>query len=440
MAGFVVGPQVLIEGEWWLHVQTDSGRAACPECGTWARVHARRRVRVRDLPISGRPVVLVWSKRIWRCIDGDCEKATWTETIAAVRPRSALTERARAEMCRRVGEDGDSMAEVARAFGVGWHTAIEAIRDHGRPLVDDPARTAATTAMGVDETVFLHANRSRHTVYVTGMVDLDRARLLDVVQGRSGKVLGDWLDGRSHAWRDQITVAALDPFRGYATALRSRLPQATVVVDHFHAVRLANSAIDDVRRRTQQDVLGHRGRKGDPLYGIRRLLLVGSERLSERGWERIHAGLAAGDPHDEVAAALTAKEHLRSVYAADNLTAARRELRRFYTYCADAEVAELTRLAKTVTAWEAEILAYHRTSMASNGPHRGRQPPRRNCSPHRLRVPELRQLQAPTTPRLPHQMAYSHPRTNPRPQTTLGRVEPLWWSSGRNLAVGFHPR
>jgi transposase len=368
MAGFVVGAQVLIEGEWWLHVQTDTGRAACSVCGTWAKPHDRRRVKVRDLPISGRPVVLVWSKRIWRCVDPDCDMATWSETADAIRPRAALTERARTEMCRRVGEDGDSVAEVARAFGVGWHTAMAAVRSVGEPLIDNPDRTAATTAMGVDETVFLHANRSRHTTYVTGMVDLDRARLLDVVEGRSGKVLGDWLDGRSQAWRDQIAVAALDPFRGYATALRSRLPQATVVVDHFHAVRLANAAIDDVRRRTQQDVLGHRGRKGDPLYGIRRLLLVGSERLSERGWERIHAGLAAGDPHDEVAAALSAKEHLRSVYAAHSLTAARRQLRVFYKYCADAEVDELTRLAKTVTAWEAEILAYHRTSMASNGP------------------------------------------------------------------------
>jgi transposase len=108
-------------------------------------------------------------------------------------------------MCRRVGGDGDSVAEVARAFGVGWHTAMEAIRAHGAPLIDDPARTA-TTAMGVDETVFLHANRSRHTANVTGMVELDRARLLDVVEGRSGKVLGDWLDSRSQAWRDQTLL------------------------------------------------------------------------------------------------------------------------------------------------------------------------------------------------------------------------------------------
>ena len=89
-----------------------------------------------------------------------------------------------------------------------------------------------------------------------------------------------------------------------------------MVLDHFHAVRLPNTAVDDVRRRVQQEVLGHRGRKGDPLYGIRRLLLVGAERLGERGRARIAAGLAARDRFDEVRAAWTAKELLRAVYAA----------------------------------------------------------------------------------------------------------------------------
>lgn len=368
MPGFTVGVQELIDGEWWLWVETAAGRAACPECGTWAVGHGRRRVAVRDLPIAGRPVVLCWSKRIWRCADGDCEARTWSETSEHVRPRAVLTERARAEMCRRVGEDIDSVAEVARAFGVGWHTAMAAVRDHGRDKVDDPARTAAATAIGVDETVFLHACRNRHTTYATGIVDLDRSQLLDVVAGRSGRVLGDWLQGQTLAWRDQILVAAIDPFRGYANAMRSRLPDATLVVDHFHAVKLANSAIDDVRRRVQQEQTGHRGRSGDPLYGIRRLLLVGAERLSERGWARIHAGLAAGDPADEVSAALVAKELLRDVYSASGIRSARARLAKFYAHCADADVAELTRLAKTVRAWENEILAYHRCGLASNGP------------------------------------------------------------------------
>ena len=65
-------------------------------------------------------------------------------------------------------------------------------------------------------------------------------------------------------WRDGVTVAALDPFRGYATALRTSLPHATRVLDAFHVTRLGFAAVDDVRRRVQQDDLGHRGRKRRP--------------------------------------------------------------------------------------------------------------------------------------------------------------------------------
>ena len=93
-----------------------------------------------------------------------------------------------------------------------------------------------------------------------------------------------------------VTTAALDPLRGYERALRAALPGATVVLDAFHAVRLAQQAIDDVRRRVPQDTLGHRGRKGDPLYGIRRVLQRGAEHLSPTAYGRLLAGLDVGDP------------------------------------------------------------------------------------------------------------------------------------------------
>lgn len=367
MPGFVVGAQLEVDGEWWLNVETTAEVAGCSGCGTRAVGHGRRRVKVRDLPMAGRPVVLVWAKRKWRCPDRDCEVKTWTEASEAIRPRAELSERARAEICRRVGEDEDSVAAVARAFGVGWHTAMAAVRDHGVALIEDPARLDGVGALGVDETKFLSATSRQRTRYVTGFVDLDRARLLDVVAGRSGQAVHDWLDERDDEWLGAIDVVALDAFRGYANGLLAHLSHATVVIDHFHAVALANTAVDDVRRRVQNDTCGHRGRKGDPLYGIRRLLLVGAERLSDRGRRRMMDGLAAGDTDGEVGAAVLAKELLREVYAAAGLAHARRRLVVFYQWCAEADVAELTRLAKTISAWENEVLAYHTTGL-SNGP------------------------------------------------------------------------
>jgi transposase len=303
MPGFGVGAQLGGAGEWHLAVGTTADVTACAGCGTRAVGHGRRRVRVRDLSVSGRATVSCWSKRIWRCGDGDCSTATWTETSSSVDPGGLLTARAAAEICRCVGEDGVSVAAAARRFAVSWAAAMSAVRRDGRPLIDDPARTASTTAVGVDETTFAHARRTRRTGYVTGMVDVDRGRLLDVVEGRSGGVVVDWLEARSAEWRAQITVAALDAFRGYANALASSLPAATLVMDHFHTVALANRAVDAVRRRVPNDTLGHRGRRNDPLFQIRRLLLVGAEHISGKGWDRLSAGVAAGDTSGDVAAA-----------------------------------------------------------------------------------------------------------------------------------------
>jgi transposase len=168
-----------------------------------------------------------------------------------------------------------------------------------------------------------------------------------------------------------VDTVALDPWRGYASALVAPLGHATVVVDHFHAIRLANTVVDQVRRRVQQATLGHRGRKRDPLYRIRKLLLTAQEQPTQRGRTRLRAGLAAGDPTGEIATAWQGKELLRAVYAADGMLAARAALDRFYRWADGVKVAELMRLARTVEAWEAEILAWHATDGCSNGPTEG---------------------------------------------------------------------
>jgi transposase len=365
--GFEVLAAEVVGGEWQLIVQTTATLVGCVGCGVRAELHGRRTVRVRDLPVGGRPVVLCWHKRLWRCREPACKVRTWTERAAAIGPRAVLTQRARAEACRRVGKDAHAVAAVARDLGVGWATVMRAVHDHGSPLVDDAARLEGVAALGLDETTFLKATQVAPTRYVTGLVDLEGGRLLDVVADRTRAAVDDWLGARPVDWLAQVGTVALDPWRGYANALTARLGHATVVVDHFHAVRLANTVVDQGRRRTQQATLGHRGRKRDPLYRIRKLLLTAAEQLTQRGRVRLRAGLAAGDPTGEVAAAWQGKELLRAVYAAVGTAAARAALDRFYRWCDGVQVAELSRLARTVRAWEVEILAFHATNGCSNG-------------------------------------------------------------------------
>ncbi len=367
MPEFVVGAQLFRDGEWWLHVQTPAAVVWCHGCGSRAVGHGRTRTQVRDLPIAGVATVVVFARRRWRCGEVLCAVATWSEHVDAIASRASLTERARRRVAEMVNVEGDSIAATALAFGVGWHTAHNAVIDYTDPHVDDPARLDGVRGIGVDEKRFLNANATHRTVFTTQIVDLDRHVLLDVIEGRSADVLGTWLTERGIDWCANITLATLDPAAGYRKALHAHLPNAVRVVDHFHAIKLANAAIDDCRRRVQQTSLGHRGRKGDPLYRGRRVFLTGWERLSDERLAWMFELLATGDPDGEVGAAIMAKELLREVYTAVDVAHARRRLTVFLQHCADAEVAELTRLAGTIDRWRPEILAYHTTAGASNG-------------------------------------------------------------------------
>jgi transposase len=152
------------------------------------------------------------------------------------------------------------------------------------------------------------------------------------------------------------------------TGRPSPLADAVIVVDPFHIVRLANQAVTRCRQRVQQSTLEHRGWKGDPLYDIRKLLLLGAERVDAAGWDRLQRALRDGDPDGEVRDCWVAKEKVRSVYLTDDPAIAEQALDDAIAWCAEPESGpELRTLAKTLRRWRTEIVAHHHTG-ASNGP------------------------------------------------------------------------
>jgi transposase len=133
-----------------------------------------------DLPAFGRPAVLVWHKRRWRCPESDCEVGTWTETdprIAAV--RSKVTDRAGRWVTGQVGRDGRAVSEVARQLGCDWHTVMDAVVAYGTPLVNAPDRIGTVTALGLDETLFVRKGRWRTRNWCTSIVDCASRRGTD---------------------------------------------------------------------------------------------------------------------------------------------------------------------------------------------------------------------------------------------------------------------
>src|SRR5262249_12448019 len=233
--GFVVRAQLRDEvtGEWWLAVETNEDRAWCPSCGGRAVGHGRRRVRVRDLPIADRPVVLVWAKRLWRCPESACPTGTWSEESEVIAARAVLTERARAEIARRVGPGEQSVAAVVRDFGSGLHAVMAAVWYHVRTRVDHLARLGAPAAVGLDETSFLAATATHPTLLVTGIVDLDAGRLVDVVPARSARAVSDWLESKPAPWRGGVRPLGIDPPQPPAPPGAPPLPAPPPGLGHF---------------------------------------------------------------------------------------------------------------------------------------------------------------------------------------------------------------
>jgi transposase len=274
--------------------------------------------------------------------------------------------------------DDSTVSALARQLGVDWHTLMDAIRARAHQHLDvDPARAArlaGVDTLGVDEHIWRPSAR-HHDRAVTSIVDLTRdqygrvqARLIDVTLGRSGPVYATWIRAQDEEFIAGITHASLDPFRGYANAIRTELPDDTVtVLDAFHVVKLASTAMDEVRRRVQQATLGRRGHKKDPLYRIRRLLTTARENLTDRGRARLEAALQAGDPGLEVTVAWHAYQELRSMFHASTPAAgwatAERVLESFHR----CPIPEIARLGRTLRSWRAEVLAYFDTGGISNG-------------------------------------------------------------------------
>ena len=348
----------------------------CPACGVIAHSHGRRVVELVDVPCFGRPTRIRWLKRRWICPEPACATSTFTEQNEQLaQPRALLTARACWWAVGQLRGEHASVAGIARQLGTSWRTVWRSIEPLLEAMAADESRFHGVRTLGVDEHIWHHVSiDERGPKELTGMVDLTRdqqgkvrARLLDLVPGRSGAVYRDWLHARGKAFRDRVEVATLDPFHGYKNAIDDQLEDAVAVLDAFHVVKLGTQAVDEVRRRVQQETLGHRGHKGDPLYGIRTILRAGAEHLTDRQQQRLRRAIEADERHDEVYVAWQCAQQLRSVYHQRDPAEGRRIATKIIASFPTCPIPEIARLGRTLRQWRQAFLAYFDTGGASNG-------------------------------------------------------------------------
>ena len=351
----------------------------CRSCGGVGRPRDTVVRRLAHVPFGWRPTVLLVRLRRYACTG--CGRV-WRQDLDRAAPaRSKLSRDAVLWALKSLVIDRLSVARIAAALSVAWHTVNDAVLAAGRELlITDPTRLHGVEVIGVDEHCWRHprGKQARDVErFVTVIIDLTPvrdgtgpARLLDLVEGRSKAVFRAWLDAQTPAFRAGLQVVAMDGFTGFKTATSEALPEAVAVMDPFHVVALAGDALERCRQRVQQQTLGHRGRSGDPLYGIRRRLRTGADLLDPRQVDRLDAVLGAPQ-HLPVALTWSVYQRIIAAYRHPDrecgkraLTALIQSLRRGVP----AALPELVTLGRTLHRRAADVLAYFDRPGTSNGP------------------------------------------------------------------------
>jgi len=325
-------------------------------------------------PFGWRPTTLLVTLRRYRCTG--CGHV-WRQDIGkAAEPRAKLSRRALRWALEAIVVQHLTVARVAEGLAVAWDTANDAVLAEGkRVLIDDAARFDGVAVIGVDEHVWRHTRKGDK--YVTVVIDLTgirdgtgSARLLDMVEGRSKQAFQQWLSQRPQIWRDGVEVVAMDGFTGFKTATTEELPDAVPVMDPFHVVRLAGQALDECRRRVQQAIHGHRGRKGDPLYTARRTLHTGADLLTDKQTDRL-AALFAVDAHVEVEATWGIYQRMIGAYREPDRRRGRALMEKLIASVSSGvptALIEVATLGRTLKKRAADVLAYFDRPGTSNGP------------------------------------------------------------------------
>ena len=309
------GRLVLVES-----VAKDGG---VPSCGVMSsRVKDRPVCRLKDLPHGSVPLRLWVCKGRFVCTEELCARS-FTEVSNQIPARSRLTARLRTKVSAAVTTTNRAMSEVAGNYGVPWWTVHRILV---ATAVEALGQAAPTTMIGIDETrarsvrwLFEDTGWRRSDPWMTSIVDLDpthAAGIIGLAPGRSGACGEARMSLQSKEFRDGVAVVASDPSAPYASGIRRALPQAKIVLDHFHLVMLGNKMLTDVRQRVQHQQQGRRGMKVDPAWAHRRLLLRAGDQLGPKALGRLRTVFDTDEPTNEISAAWAIKELLAQMLQA----------------------------------------------------------------------------------------------------------------------------
>ena len=333
-----------------------AGTYSCSACGSKdvRRQGAVRRM-FRTVPIGSRWVMLAVD--IPRVLCRNCGKTRQVRVgFAGVRRSYARAfERFVLDLGRHM-----TIKDVARHLGVSWDMVKGIMKRHLRKHYSKP-RLKHLKLIAIDEI----SVGKRHR-YVTLVMDLESGAVVFVGDGKGADALDPFWK-RLRASHARIEAVATDMSPAYIDAVTRHLPNATLVFDRFHVIKLYNDKLTKLRRELYREVAGTM--KKQALKGVRWLLLKRPEHLdaSRREPQRLEAALKLNEP---LAIAYHLKDELNQIWEQDDGETAQALLMDWIVYAESTGIRMLQKFAKALRLHALRILNYYDYPI-STGPLEG---------------------------------------------------------------------
>lgn len=315
----------------------------CPDCGSSQLV--KNGTRTRDfigLPVGGKKVIFRCVLQRYKCKEAECSFDRQQEISFAKGSRGYIKRLVPYVVdLLKIG----TIRDVSDKLGIGWDTVKEIHKEYLQARYSRPS-LKGVTRIGIDE----FAVRKGH-VYKTIVVDLDTGRILHVGDGKgSGALDGFWKRVRRNAV--DIKVVTIDMSAAFFSSVVDNAPEATIVFDHFHVVKLMNEAVDKVRRDAYRNVKDENVKKA--IKGTKWLLMSNSEELGNR--EKLEKALSL---NDSLFKAYYLKEDLRQIWMQLNKKDAEKKLLEWVEMMRETGITHLVKVANSVMGYRTGILSWY---------------------------------------------------------------------------------
>jgi transposase len=314
----------------------------CSACGSWDVVR-RGSVprRLRTLPIGARPVQVLLDVVRAGCRDCGTVRQVPVGFAEERRSYTKAFERYVLELSRRM-----TIQDVARHLQVGWDI-VKDIQKRSLSRRFRRIKVKHLRQIAIDEIAIGRGHR-----YLTVVLDLVSGAVVFVGDGKGAEALEPFWKRLGHA-HARIEAVATDMGPAYVSAVQTHLPQAVLVFDHFHIIKLYNEKLSDLRRDLYREASEKLHK--DVLKGTRWLLLKNPENLDAAHDEpkRLKEALALNQP---LATAYYMKEDLRQVWGQPDKRAAQRVLDDWIRRAQVSGIRMLMKFAQTLAAHRHQIL------------------------------------------------------------------------------------